>query len=279
MTVKVSLAKLMLVVMMGVFVFGVVAVFAGRKSKVQMAGESSRQPVIVELFTSEGCSSCPPADALLQKLQTQQPVANAQIIALEEHVDYWNQLGWMDPFSSPEWTGRQQTYAALFGDDAYTPEMVIDGRIHFVGNDSRQAATEIERAAEAAKTNVVISPTDAAPKGTQRFHVQVEKMAENLIDKSTGDEAEVWLAVTEDGLHSKVDRGENSGRVLQHVATLRSLRKIGVANRTAAPDSFSNDVEVKFDPRWRIENLHVSVFVQKKKSREILGAATTKIAG
>jgi hypothetical protein len=236
--------------------------------------DAHRTPVVVELFTSEGCSSCPPADALLQKLQAQQPVAGAEIIALEEHVDYWNHDGWVDPYSSSEWTERQQVYVSLNRNDAYTPELVVDGRSQFVGNNEREARREIEKAARASKTEVSIT-AKAYTNGSQRFSVSIGKIDGN----NASDVAEVWLAITEDGLHSAVSHGENSGRVLHHVATLRSLSKIGVADPHGTAASFMGDPLVKISPQWNVENLHVTVFVQDKKSREILGAASTKIKG
>ncbi|MGB8579642.1 MAG: DUF1223 domain-containing protein [Candidatus Sulfotelmatobacter sp.] len=239
------------------------------------AAEAGRNPVVVELFTSEGCSSCPPADLLLQKLVQQQPIADAEIIALEEHVDYWNHDGWVDPYSSSEWTERQQSYAAVFKNDPYTPEAVVNGRSQFVGNNRGEVEAEIKKAAGNLKTEVRITAASPDANGGQRFHVSVEKLA----GSSGGDVAEIWLAVTEDGLHSSVVRGENAGRVLQHIATLRTLRKIGIAQGQDASVSFSGDALVKFSPDWNPENLRGEVFVQEAKSREILGAASIRIKG
>src|ERR1700722_15463866 len=112
-------------------------------------------PVIVELFTSEGCSSCPAADRLLSRLEQTQPVSGAQVVAIEEHVDYWNQLGWTDPFSSPQYRRRQNDYAVAFkAKDIFTPQMVVNGLTTFVGSDSNRAYHEIGAAAQTATTLV-----------------------------------------------------------------------------------------------------------------------------
>ncbi len=247
---------------------------ARSQAQASAAPAIERRPVLVELFTSEGCSSCPPADTLLQKLVEQQPVPGAEIIALEEHVDYWNHDGWFDPFSSVDWTARQQDYVSLVKKDVYTPEMVVDGESQFLGSDPRQAFAEIEKAASGVRTEVAITPSGADAKAP-RFNISVGKLDPSV----AADNAEVWLAVTEDGLRSSVKAGENSGRTLTHVATLRSLRKIGIANANATPSSFTGSTEVKLNSHWNHENLHVTVFVQKKKTRQILGAASVKING
>ena len=118
---------------------------AGFSASLLAAGaDSVRAPILVELFTSEGCSSCPPADRLLESL-------DPQVIVLSEHVDYWDRLGWRDPFSAHANTLRQEGYARGFGTEGpYTPQMVIDRATEFVGNDSRRAMEEIARAAKTA---------------------------------------------------------------------------------------------------------------------------------
>jgi hypothetical protein len=230
-------------------------------------------PVIVELFTSEGCSSCPPADALLAKLEEQQLVANAQIIALEEHVDYWNNLGWTDPFSAKEWTTRQQEYAASLGSrNVYTPQMVIDGQTEFVGSHEDQARQAVEGAAARAMVDVLLTPRPSEKKGRAQFTVSVGKLAGN----KAGDAPEVWLAITEAGLHSNVTRGENAGEDLHHASIVRVLRKMGVAD-PGKETSFSGDLSVPLDSAWNPQNLRAVAFVQEKRSRQILGAAAARI--
>jgi len=237
------------------------------------AGSPDRKPVIVELFTSEGCSSCPPADNLLRALETKQPIAGAEIIALEEHVDYWNQDGWEDPYSSAEWTDRQKDYVEKFkGSGPYTPQMIVDGEKEFTGNNARAAQENIRAALQQQLAKVSIVPDVPGKGDEQHFQVRVGDLP------SGGDKADVWLAVTEDGLQANVEAGENKGKTLQHAAVVRSLQKIGSTGSKGAAD-FSGDPQVKFKPNWKRENLRVVVFVQDKKSWRILGAASAKIAG
>src|ERR1700751_5468568 len=118
----------------------------------------ARVPVLLELFTSEGCSSCPPADRLLQILDEKQPVAGADLIVLSEHVDYWDRLGWRDPFSSPQYSARQQDYTNRYNfDGVYTPQLVVDGQFGFVGSDARAASSAIQKAIREPKIPIDIS--------------------------------------------------------------------------------------------------------------------------
>src|SRR3984893_16188948 len=120
--------------------------------------QANRTPVLVELFTSEGCSSCPPADALLAKLDQTQPIDGAEIIVLGEHVDYWDGQGWHDRFSSHQYTERQNEYCGrLHVDSAYTPQMIVDGTDQFVGNDAAHAVRAIQHAAETPKIKLTLS--------------------------------------------------------------------------------------------------------------------------
>ena len=236
--------------------------------------QASRSPIVVELFTSEGCSSCPPADALLARLADEQLGSNVQLIALEEHVDYWNDLGWVDPFSSRDWTSRQYVYAgALKNGNPYTPQMVVDGTVEFVGSHTKQARESILMAARNTKMPVSLERGKPSKGDQLEFSVKTGK----LEGKAGSDAAEVWLAITETGLHSAVTRGENAGEDLHHAAIVRFMRKIGEA-KSGGETAFAGDATVPLKKEWKRENLKAVLFVQEKKSRRILGAAEIRIA-
>lgn len=237
--------------------------------------QTSPTPVVVELFTSEGCSSCPPADALLSRLDDQPLASNVQLIALEEHVDYWDNQGWVDPFSSADWTLRQNVYAGVLANgNPYTPQMVVDGTVEFVGSHAQKAHDAILKAASRAKIPVLLALGGSNGTGKENISVKVGK----LEGTAKGDSAEVWLAITETGLHSAVTRGENAGADLHHAAIVRSMRKIGEA-KAERETSFAEDATVSLKKEWKRENLRAVLFVQEKKSRRILGAAEIRIPG
>src|SRR5690349_2662664 len=166
-------------------------------------------PVIVELFTSEGCSDCPPADRLLYQLEQTQPVPGAEIIPLEQHVDYWDHEGWRDPFSSSRFTLRQRDYVYAFNlPTAYTPQMVVDGASEFVGSDVHRALAAIAQAARAPKANLQIQQCSDAPSNPHSVLLRVSLASFSGWNAKHG--ADVLLAITEDNLASNVTAGENA---------------------------------------------------------------------
>lgn len=233
-----------------------------------------RVPVLVELFTSEGCSSCPPADELLLQLDKTQPVSGAEIIVLSQHVDYWNRLGWADPYSAAEFSARQGGYSTAFNrDGVYTPQMVVDGRAEFVGSNGGRAREAIASAASAPKATITLSRSDSTENtGVVTLQARVDK----LPAVSTGDTAEVLLAITESDLRSNVSRGENSGRRLTHTAVVRQLDVIGTA--VGGKDvAFTASPVVTLSQDWKRANLRAVVFVQERQSRKVLGVAAVKL--
>ena len=235
-----------------------------------------RSPVIVELFTSEGCSSCPPADAVLARLQQTQPVAGAEVIALGEHVDYWNYIGWSDPFSSAAFGARQGTYAQAFGqqDRVYTPQMIVDGQSEFNGSAMNKAIEAIAKAARSPKADVrIVIPETKTQEDNQKVRLNVS--VKNLPPVDRGDEAEVILALTEDKLSSNVTRGENSGRNLAHTAVVREMRALGRVD--PATKTFDSEKTMAIADGWKRDDLRVVVFVQARAHRRVLGAAVLNL--
>lgn len=223
---------------------------------------SPRRPVLLELFTSEGCSSCPPADQLLETFDRTQPAAGADLIVLSEHVDYWNRLGWADPYSSALFTGRQQDYVSRFHmDSAYTPQLVIDGRREVVGSDEASARAAIAEAATYAKPEIDLS----AQRSRDGVKV-VMKIAQAAHDTN------IYVVLAEDHAESKVTRGENSGRSLSHVAVVRTLL---LAGKTDAQGRFVKEMTLGL--RNSAATQRVVVFLQDSRSRQILGAAQTRV--
>lgn len=224
-------------------------------------------PVLVELFTSEGCSSCPPADALLQQLDRTQPVGGAHLIVLSEHVDYWNHIGWTDPYSSRFFSVRQSAYSDRFGlNSVYTPQMVVDGNAEFVGNDSRLATQAVLKALALQKVSIRISGVSLDPSRTLQAHIDTDALPETLKVRK----ADVYLVAALNHAESQVLRGENGGRRLGHVGVVQSLTKIGSIE---AGKAFSQDVHLKLDARTDPANLRVIVFIQQAGQRQVLGVA------
>lgn len=221
------------------------------------AGTSDSPPaVLVELFTSEGCSSCPPADALLAALE------RPGVIILSEHVDYWNQIGWRDPFSAPLYSDRQRTYANRFGlESVYTPQMVVDGSAEFVGSDRSRAKSAIEQQSKSPRATVHVSAIAGATGMPSRVRVEVESFPAK---KGCG----VYLALASNEASSKVTGGENGGRQLHHVAVVRSITSLGELHPGTA---FSKEVTVAVPAGSRLVG-----FVQERSQGRVLGAAVTQ---
>lgn|SRR6185312_6995618 len=243
--------------------------FAACLSLVAVETPKNATPVLIELFTSEGCSSCPPADALLQKLDAQ-PVPGVQLIVLSEHVDYWNHIGWKDPYSSQLFSQRQNIYAQrMGGSTVYTPQMIVDGTSEFVGSDGLQALKAIDKSRSAEKLPVNISNISLA-NGALHGRIEIGTLPESLHAHS----ADVYVAVALNHAESQVLRGENEGRRLQHVAVVKSVTKIGSMNKSK---NFTQDAAIKLEGTPDPENLRIVVFAQDPNSGKVIGAALQQI--
>ena len=222
-------------------------------------------PVVVELFTSEGCSSCPSADAALRELETAQSVTGVEVIALGQHVDYWNNLGWKDPFSSAQFTARQRWYAQGFKEGNYTPQAVVNGQYEFVGSQQNTLAQTVAKAALAPHATVTLARTAGGTLAVQVSHLPAGIKA-----------ASVELALTETGLSSQVGRGENSGRLLHYAAVVRSLRTLGTVG---ADGTFTSSAPLNLNADWKTNNLRAVVLVQETSSRYVVGVGTLPLGG
>jgi hypothetical protein len=207
-------------------------------------------PSLVELFTSQGCSSCPPADDLLADLSTHQPVPGIEVIPLAFHVDYWNRLGWTDPFATPAFTQRQYAYAAALGDSSvYTPEAVINGRVGVVGHHRGAILDALVPLA--------------------RLSLRLE--GDRLLVQGLLPGLPLWVAVAEDGLSTAVGRGENAGRRLAQPAVVRALLKVDVKG-----EGEQVWVPLKMEKGWKKEQLRLVAFQAKEEGAPIESAGDSR---
>lgn len=246
------------------FVFGGIVLLAAvlRSTKSEAAGPGSapaaaKKSVVVELFTSEGCSSCPPADELLGRLRQERNANGAEVIPLGFHVDYWDSQSWRDRFSSGAYSRRQEDYARkLRTQGPYTPQMVVNGEVEFVGSSTGRAREAIAQAG--AQTPAAEVEISSAGRGNVMLKVKSVQPAD------------VFLTVTEDNLATRVGGGENDGRTLRHSAVVRDFRRVGQVK----DGGFSGAVPVTLQPEWKRSDLRVVVLVQDAGSGKILGAAS-----
>ena len=230
----------------------------------QRSNPGSREPgfAVLELFTSEGCSSCPPADALLAKLTRETAQAGQHVYALSFHVDYWDDLGWRDPFSSSLASSRQRLYAAgLPGGAVYTPQLVVNGHESFVGSNETRARRSIRAAlARSPVTNLRISASAHGAQLTIRCEVTGSVPARAVIN----------VAVVQVTARSLVQRGENAGRELIHANVVREFRSIPLAGPRAA---------IQLDsPKELAPGAHLIGYVQVQPSLEVVAAASQQLS-
>lgn len=226
-------------------------------------------PVLVELFTSEGCSSCPPADVLLQRLDDAQPIQGAQLIVLSEHVTYWDQEGWKDPNSSSDLTFRQTNYESALGlKEPYTPQFIIDG----TRSASLQNVKDLEDALNKAKANakipIRISNLTVDPSNPALLHAHIE--ADTNPDKHNAD---IYVAVALNHVESQVLKGENGGKHLVHVAVVQQIDKVG---KLPKGKSFAQDVQIKLKPNEDLKSIRLVAFAQENAQGKLLGASVQK---
>ncbi len=229
-------------------------------------------PILVELFTSEGCSSCPPADALLEKMDALQPVPGTQLIVLSEHVDYWNHDGWTDPYSSASITERQSAYVRVLRlNSPYTPQFLVDGTEELQAHNNQQVVQLLQKAASAPKVPMRLASVSVEPGNPAIVQGRVESDVSSEKHK-----ADVYVAIALDHAESQVARGENSGRHLSHVAVLTELTKVG---KLEPGKSVGQDFRVKLKlPGPGPMNLRIVAFAQESGPGKVIGVVLKSVA-
>ncbi|HXH70946.1 MAG TPA: DUF1223 domain-containing protein, partial [Pyrinomonadaceae bacterium] len=206
------------------------------------------------------CPTCPPADRNLTFLETEQPFAEAELITLSLHVDYWNSRSWNDEFSAPMFSRRQDIYGQIFKlDSIYTPQMIVDGQAQFAGTDLAKVQKAIIESAKNEKGKIELSTVSDA-RGDTKLKAKISDLPKHEVST-------VFLAVAEDNLVS--NRGESSGAKRIYTSVVRELKSLGFL--TAEQKNLEIETFLQFQPNWKTENLKLVVFVQENASRKVFG--------
>jgi hypothetical protein len=234
----------------------------------QAPATQERIPVLAELFTSQGCSSCPPADRILEWLSKEQPVDGVFVIAMSEHVTYWDHQGWKDPFASPRFTQRQEMYARRLGvADIFTPQLVIDGAVQLIGSDTAALKRALADASRKPKARLTIEASLAA-------NGEVSGSASGPgLEVGSKEGAELIWALTEDDLAIEVSRGENAKRTLRHSGVVRTL----IAKKLEAGGTVPVTVVMPVRSESKRETLRLVAFVQSTKTKRVLSVGSAPV--
>ena len=258
---------------LSIFLFVAFLLASGSWSGTDLAATDNAPttPILVELFTSEGCSSCPPADALLEKMDALQPIPGTQLIVLSEHVDYWNHDGWTDPFSSASITDRQNAYVRALGlKTPFTPQFLVDGTEELKANNNEQVFQLLQKAASVPKVPMRLASVSVEPGNLANVRGRVESDVSSEKHK-----ADVYVAVALDHAESQVSRGENNGRHLSHVAVMTELTKVG---KLEPGKSLGQDFRIKLKlPGPRPMNLRIVAFAQESGPGKVIGVVLKSV--
>ena len=234
-------------------------------------GAAASPAVVLELFTSNSCSSCPPAYRMLSGLRVDGDSGPIQLIRLDQHVDYWNQLSWVDRYSDAQFTERQQEYARdVFGPEkVYTPQLVVNGRREMIGSDEASARRAIQAAAAEQALPVNLTVTD---RDSRQVQVNIK-----VGGKGATVPSRIWVALTQNEVVSRVGAGENSGRTLREDGVVRELRPVARLDASAAADPAGYSAQLALPTGVDVADLHAVAFIRRADNQAIIGATSENI--
>jgi hypothetical protein len=245
------------------------AMLAGRGARPHGASK----PVIVEVFTAQGCSGCPAGEQAIDDLIRNPVVSNAEMIVLAEHVPYWDHIGWTDTFAQPEFKTRQSDYLSkVFRNGGlYTPQAIVDGQWEGSGASAEAVRRAVADAVSAPKATMTVDPLWIEGAGAVRVQMHVELPPELVLKES----ADVLLAITEDRLTTQITDGDNKGKTVQQNAVARFLKVVGSLD--AGSRTWSTTATVPVAGGWKHTDLRAIGMLQERASRRMIGGAAARM--